>query len=166
MKRNLIFGLVVLFATAILTSCGGSGSETSSAAKEETKKEETPAPAPAKTSGLEAQLEMGKKIYDTKCVVCHQVDAKGIEGAFPPLANADYLLADPVRGVRQTLNGSHEEMVINGVTYNAPMPPQVETKEEALAVINYVLKKFNGYSEDQLLTMEDIKDVEINTMKQ
>jgi nitrite reductase (NO-forming) len=164
MKRNVILSMVVLFATAILTSCGGGGSETSSTAKEETKKVETP--APAEKTGLEAQLALGKKIYDEKCVVCHQVDAKGIEGAFPPLANADYLLADPIRGVRQTLNGSHEEMLINGVTYNAPMPPQVETKEEALAVINYVLKKFNDYSEDQLLTMEDIKDVEINPMQQ
>ena len=75
------------------------------------------------------------------------------------MAESDYLLADPVRGVEQTLNGSHEEMVVNGITYNAPMTPQVDTKEDALAVINYVLNNFGN--DGGVLTMEDIKDVQI-----
>lgn len=45
------------------------------------------------------------------------------------------------------------------------MTPQVETKEDAVAVINYVLKHFNGYTDDQLLTMEDVADVEIKPMQ-
>ena len=56
-------------------------------------------------------------------------------------------------------------MVVNGETYIAPMTPQVQTREEALAVINYVLKHFNGYSDDKLLKMEEIMDIEINPMK-
>jgi nitrite reductase (NO-forming) len=163
MKKNTILAVITLTALVILVSCGGGGGETKEAAAEE-KKTETPPPPPEKT-GLEAQLELGKSIYDTKCVVCHQADGKGIKGAFPPLANSDYLLADPVRGVAQTLNGSNEEMIVNGEKYNAPMTPQVETKEEAVAVINYVLKHFNGYTEEQMLTMDDVKDVEINPMQ-
>ncbi len=163
MKRNTILAVITLFAIAFLTSCGGGGEAAKETAKEEpVKKEEVQKQEP---SGLEAQLVMGKKIYEEKCIVCHQADAKGLPKAFPPLANADYLIADPVRGVAQTLNGSNEEMIINGETYNAPMTPQVETLEEALAVINYVLKQFNGYTNDQLLTMEDVKDIKIDPIQ-
>lgn len=164
MKRNTILAVITLFTIVFLAACGGGTTETKDTAKEEAVTE-APAPAPEK-SGLAAQLELGEKIYNEKCIVCHQADAKGIKGAFPPLANADYLIEDPVRGVAQTLNGSNEEMIINGEKYHAPMTPQVETKEEALAVINYVLKHFNGFSDDQLLKMEDIKDVVINPMQQ
>ena len=44
------------------------------------------------------------------------------------------------------------------------MVPQVDTKEQALAVINYVLKYFND--SDVKLTMEDIKDVEIKSREE
>jgi hypothetical protein len=39
------------------------------------------------------------------------------------------------------------------------MTPQVDTKEDALAVINYVLNNFGN--DGGVLTMEDIKDVQI-----
>lgn len=102
----------------------------------------------------------GAAIYKEKCVICHQANGEGIPGAFPPLKNSDYLFADKVRAVSQVLNGSHEEMVVNGVTYNAPMTPQVDTKEDAVAVINYVL---NAWGNDAgTVTMDDVKNVKIN----
>lgn len=149
-----------------LASCGGGSPEQTQQAEqkeEPVKQEQVQQP---EQSPLEAQLEKGKQIYNEKCIVCHQADAMGVKGAFPPLAKSDYLLADPARGIAQTLNGSNEEMVVNGVTYNAPMTPQVTTKEDALAVINYVLKQFNGYTDDQLLTMEDAAHVKVEPMKQ
>lgn len=163
MKRNKIIALFTVITVIFFAACGGGGStDKAQAPKEELTKEEV---KPAGTSGLEAQLELGKQLYTTKCIVCHQADAKGVAGAFPPLANSDYLLADLKRGVAQTLNGSHEEMVVNGVTYNAPMTPQVQTLEEAVAVINYVLKTFNGFTDDKLVKMEDVSDIEINPMQ-
>lgn len=162
MKRNKIIALFTVIAVVFFAACGGGGStDKAQAPKEEPVNEEV---QPAESSGLEAQLELGKQIYTTKCIVCHQADAKGVAGAFPPLANADYLLADLKRAVAQTLNGSHEEMVVNGVTYNAPMTPQVQTLEEAVAVINYVLKEFNGFTDDKLIKIEDVSDIEINPM--
>lgn len=158
MKKNTILAVITITAISFLTACGG-GTATPEAATEEQVTEE--APAPAEKSALEVQLERGEKIYTDKCIVCHQADAKGIKGAFPPLAGADYLLEDPLRGVAQTLNGSNIEMIVNGEKYHAPMTPQVDTKEDALAVINYVLKHFNGYTDDQLLTLEDAAGIEI-----
>lgn len=51
-------------------------------------------------------------------------------------------------------------MVVNGMTYVAPMTPQVDTKEDAVAVINYVLNAWgnNGGT----VTLEDVKNVKIN----
>jgi len=107
----------------------------------------------------DAQMAKGKAIYEEKCIVCHMADGKGVAGAFPPLAESDYLLKDKVRAVEQTLNGSHEEMVVNGVTYNMPMTPQVDSKEDAVAVINYVLNNFGN--DGGYVTMEEVKDVVI-----
>jgi len=102
----------------------------------------------------------GEKIYNAKCIVCHQATGEGIPGAFPPLKNSDYLLSDKVRAVAQVLNGSNHEITVNGSKYSAPMPQQVNTHEEAVAVINYVLNAWgnNGGT----VTLEEVKDVKID----
>lgn len=145
---------LMLGGVIALQSCGGSTeSKTEAPAEKAVVKTETPA-------AQEEPFAAGKKIYMEKCIVCHQATGEGIAGAFPPLKNSDYLLADKVRAVAQVLNGSNEVMVVNGQSFNAPMPPQVDTKEDAVAVINYVLNSFgnNGGT----VTLEDVKDVVIN----
>jgi len=165
MTKNRILAILTVLAVVFLAACGGGGTpDTSQTDQEEQQPPAQEEVAVEEDSGLTAQLELGEKIYKEKCFACHQLDAKGVPGAFPPLANADYLLADLKRAVAQTLNGSHEEMVINGEKYNAPMTPQVKTIEEAVAVINYVLKEFNGYTDDKLIKVEDMADIEINPM--
>lgn len=101
----------------------------------------------------------GAKIYAAKCVACHQVTGLGIPNAFPPLKGSDYLFADKKRAVEQVLNGSHEEMVVNGATYNMPMPFQVDTHQDAVDVINYVLNAWgnNGGT----ISLEEVKDIKI-----
>jgi nitrite reductase (NO-forming) len=162
MKSINILTIFAILSIVLLTACGGGSNETTQTPAQEPKKEEVKAPD---NSGLQAQLQLGEKIYKEKCVVCHQADAKGLPGAFPPLANSDYLLADLKRGVAQTLNGSNEEMIVNGQKYHAPMTPQVKTIEDAVAVINYVLKQFNGFTDDKLVKIEDVNDITINPMK-
>jgi mono/diheme cytochrome c family protein len=105
----------------------------------------------------------GEQIYKEKCIVCHQADGKGLPGAFPPLAGSDYLLADKVRAVGQVLNGSNMEITVNKVKYTAPMPPQVNTKEDAVAIVNYVLNNFGNKGGQ--VTLEEVKDVIINPRK-
>lgn len=105
----------------------------------------------------DAKFPEGAKIYKEKCVVCHQVTGEGIPGAFPPLKNSDYLLADKKRAVAQVLNGSNEAMVVNGQTYTVPMPPQVETHEEAVHVINYVLNAWGN--KGGTISMDEVKDI-------
>lgn len=106
-----------------------------------------------------AKYPNGAKIYTAKCVACHQTTGLGIPNAFPPLKGSDYLFADKKRAVEQVLNGSHEEMKVNGVIYNLPMPFQVDTHQDAVDVINYVL---NAWGNDGgTITLDEVKDIKI-----
>lgn len=169
-KKTLTFlSMITVFALFFLASCGSGPKKGDEGNKEEAVEEQTETAAQEaaeeageateETAEVSDEFAAGKKIFEEKCVVCHQADGTGMTGTFPPLANSDYLMADPKRGIHQVLNGSHEEMVVNGNTYNTAMTPQVDTKEEALAVINYVIKHFNN--SDKLLTMDDIADIKI-----
>ena len=106
-----------------------------------------------------AKFPKGAEIYKAKCVACHQLTGDGIPGAFPPLKASDYLFADTKRAVQQVLNGSNEPMTVNGATYVIPMPFQVDTHEDAVAVINYVLNAWGN--EGGTVKLEDVKDIKI-----
>ena len=102
---------------------------------------------------------VGAKIYNEKCVACHQATGMGIPNAFPPLKGSDYLFADKKRAVNQVLNGSHEEITVNSAVYNLPMPFQVDNHEDAVAVINYTL---NAWGNDGgSITLDEVKDIKI-----
>ncbi len=107
----------------------------------------------------DAKFPAGAAIYKAKCVACHQLTGAGVPGAFPPLKGSDYLFADKKRAVAQVLNGSNEAMVVNGTTYTIPMPFQVDTHEDAVAVINYVLNAWGN--EGGTIKLEDVKDIKI-----
>ena len=110
---------------------------------------------------ITAMMPKGEAIYKEKCIACHQATGVGVENVFPPLANSDYLIADKARAVAQTLNGSKMEIIVNGKTYNQEMTPQVDTKEDAVAVINYVLNNFGNKA--GFITLDEAKNVEIKT---
>ncbi|MBX3748847.1 MAG: nitrite reductase, copper-containing [Opitutaceae bacterium] len=92
----------------------------------------------------EMQIEKGKQVYMGLCFACHQADGKGLPGAFPPLANSDYMLADRDRAVRVVLKGLSGPVTVNGVTFNSVMPPQeaVLTDQQVADVMTYV---FNAW---------------------
>ena len=132
--------LVAGLSLIIFTSCGGGKDEEQSdeVSDENTETQDTPSIAE------EDYMLVGEEIYKEKCIVCHQANGEGIPGKIPPLAESDYLNADKVRAAIQVLRGSHKEMMVNSVIYNEKMPAQVESEEEAVAVINYVLNNFGN----------------------
>jgi nitrite reductase (NO-forming) len=159
--RKIVLVLISLFTiTIMVSSCGGSQQP---AEQKEAAAVQPTGPYADLPAEIQAMMPRGEELYKTKCVACHQANGQGLENVFPPLANADYLLADKVRAVAQTLNGSKVDMVVNGKKYNQEMLPQVDTKEDAVAVINYVLNNFGnkgGY-----VTMADVAGVEIKPRK-
>ncbi|NTW23229.1 MAG: cytochrome c [Lentimicrobium sp.] len=155
--RNYIALTIAGFISlAIMTSCGG-GSKTGTESTEGDQVTEQPAEDAAPSA---EQMALGKKIYDEKCFVCHQPNGQGIPNVFPTLVGSDFLLNQKVLAVTQVLNGSLKVAANKTVKYPAPMPPQVATHEEAVAVINYVLNNFGnkgGY-----VTVDQVKDIVID----
>jgi len=149
MKRLTIIVTSLIACSFIFTSCGGGSGQ-------KTADQKDPNAIPAE---VQAMMPKGEAIYKAKCVICHQTTALGIENVFPPLAGSDYLLADKARAVAQTLNGSKMEMTVNGKKYTQEMVPQVDSKEDAVAVINYVLNNFGN--KGGFVTLADVQNVEI-----
>lgn len=93
---------------------------------------------------LDERIEYGRETYMAVCQACHMADGTGIEGAFPPVAESDYLNEDPSRGVEAVVHGLSGEITVNGETYNGVMPRQNLTNEEVANVITYVLNSFGN----------------------
>jgi nitrite reductase (NO-forming) len=95
-----------------------------------------------------------KEIYTTHCVACHQKDAKGVKGIFPPLKDSDYFLEDPKRAIHNILFGQNEEITVNGEKYNSLMPPVKISDAEVVKVVNYLLQEVNDI--DKEITLKDV----------
>lgn len=124
MKKIIgIFGLLVIIA------CGGGTEEVK-----------------VSDNGIDAEvMKKGKAIY-VQCTACHQANGEGITGAFPPLANSDYMLADTDRMIKTIMSGTAEPIIVNGTEY----PGNTMTKfthlsdEDIAAVATYILNSWGN----------------------
>ena len=83
----------------------------------------------------------GKKLFATHCSACHQLDGKGIPGAFPPLDNSPYVTGDNVERMGAIMvYGLVGPIEVLGVQYNSAMAPLGQTlnDKELAAVSTYV----------------------------
>ena len=90
------------------------------------------------------QIAFGKRVYEANCQACHQAGGEGIPGAFPPLAQSDYLNADPMRGVSAIVNGLTGPITVNGKTFNGVMPAMRLTDAEIANVITFILNNWGN----------------------
>lgn len=140
MKKSItfLFGLGML----ALVSCGGGNkSADTTEATDTTKAVVTEEAAPA------MDLTAGEAIYNGKgtCFTCHQANGQGLAPAFPPLANADYLLENKYRAIHQTIHGSQEPITVNGTTYPGKVMTVVQmTDQEVADVVNYILNSWGN----------------------
>ena len=114
---------------------------------------ETQAPAEATATSLAERMEFGKQVYDRTCLACHQANGEGLENAFPPLANSDYLNADVDRAIGVVLNGQTGEITVNGKKYNGVMTKQTLTDEEVANVLTYVYNSWGNNKTEVTPTM-------------
>lgn len=87
----------------------------------------------------------GAKVFERVCAACHQADGRGVGSVFPPLRDSDYLRADLDRAISSVIHGLSGPIVVNGVEYNAAMPPMAYLSDEEVAsVLTFVLEEWNG----------------------
>ena len=97
-------------------------------------------------------IEAGKALASKKgaatgqaCVDCHGADGNGMEGVFPPLANSDYIKANPKRLPEIILHGMVGPVTVNGKDYNSNMPPMAQlTDDEVANIATYVLNSWGN----------------------
>ncbi|MCZ7592991.1 MAG: copper-containing nitrite reductase [Kiritimatiellae bacterium] len=93
---------------------------------------------------LTEQKRAGELVYKQTCFACHQASGQGIPSVFPPLANSDYLNADPERAVAYVIFGRQGPITVNGVDYNQIMTPQNLNNEQIADVVTYVLNTWGN----------------------
>ncbi len=82
-----------------------------------------------------AQIAAGKELYAGTCSTCHQPTGLGLEGAFPPLAGSDFLMADLERSIRIVLHGLSGPIEVNGKAIDSVMPPMSQLNDDEVAHI-------------------------------
>jgi nitrite reductase (NO-forming) len=106
---------------------------------------------------LKASMARGKEIYFAQCISCHQEAGEGIEGVYPPLAKADYLMADKKRSILQVLKGMNGEMKVNGKTFVGEMTAFDLSDQEASDVLNFIRNSWGNKGD--AIKPEDVKAV-------
>lgn len=92
-------------------------------------------------NSLEQSIKRGEEVYTANCLTCHMQKGEGMEGAYPPLAKADFITKDKTgkKSIGVILNGLTGEITVNGKKYNVPMPAQNYLTDQQIAdVLNYV----------------------------
>lgn len=101
--------------------------------------------AEAASVTTEERIERGRALYDQHCTACHQAEGQGLPGAFPPLADSDYLDQGAMVVVEAIINGLTGPITVNGVEYNAVMPALSYLSDSDVAdVITFVMNTWDN----------------------
>jgi nitrite reductase (NO-forming) len=88
---------------------------------------------------LPESIKRGKDLYAAECMSCHMENGEGLPGVYPPVAKTDYLKKPSAHLIDIILKGQDGEIVVNGVTYNTPMPAQAYLDDEKTSdILNYI----------------------------
>ena len=109
------------------------------------------------TFDLQLSIDRGKEIYIAQCMSCHMESGEGIADVYPPLAKADFLMADKLRSIDNIIHGLSGEIVVNGKTYNMEMTAFDMTDEAVSDVLNYIRNSWGN--EGEPVTPEEVRAV-------
>ena len=114
---------------------------------------------------LERKILSGEKIFAARCASCHQANGLGIEGQFPPLANSEWVSADPKVISNIILKGLKGEIIVNGKKYGTSAAVNMAavpiSDREIANVSTYVRQAWNNNSSE--VTEELVSEVRAET---
>jgi len=84
--------------------------------------------------------------YGELCQACHQPNGAGLEGAFPPLAGAEYVNGPAIVPIAIVLHGLQGEITVKGKTYNGAMMAwgSVLNDDDLAATLTYVRSQWGN----------------------
>jgi len=107
---------------------------------------------------LRQYLVEGKRLYNVYCSNCHQKDGQGLARLYPPLRNSDYLLPNKDKVICGMRYGQKGEIIVNGISYNQPMPANLNiTDLEIAEIATYVYTEFADSV--QIITINEVRKI-------
>ncbi|HET8657323.1 MAG TPA: cytochrome c [Longimicrobiaceae bacterium] len=93
-----------------------------------------------------AAQDAGKEVFSTRCSACHQANAQGVPGMYPPLAGSEWVNGDKDQVIRIVLHGLEGDLEVKGDYFSGTMPPwgQALSDSEIAAVLTYVRSNFGN----------------------
>ena len=133
-------GIVAVLAPALalsLAACAKPATSDSSAGR-----------AAAGTAGVKhpASANDGARVYITNCSSCHQIDGRGVSGAFPPLAGNPVVTGDPKRVIAIVKFGSRGRERVESRGYDGVMPAWngLISDADIADVVTYIRSAWNN----------------------
>ena len=102
----------------------------------------------------------GKKIYELRCLVCHQADGGGVPNMNAPLDGASNVVGNDIaRMVKIIRNGYNERVALDGFYYSNAMTANPDLKDTDIAdVISYIRNSWsNKASKVTLAQVQKVK---------
>ncbi|MEY4459523.1 MAG: hypothetical protein RIT38_728, partial [Bacteroidota bacterium] len=91
-------------------------------------------------------MQKGKKIYETRCLACHQADGGGVPNMNAPLDGASNVVGkDIARLVRIIKYGYNERVALDGFYYSNAMTASPDLKDNELAdLLTYIRNSWSN----------------------
>jgi mono/diheme cytochrome c family protein len=88
----------------------------------------------------------GRELFNTRCILCHQIDGRGLPGVYPPLAGSPWLLdADSKeRATKIVLYGLAGNIEIHGQHFDGEMPNFNLTDRQIAGALSYVRSSWSN----------------------
>ena len=102
----------------------------------------------------------GKKIYETRCLVCHQADGGGVPNMNAPLDGASNVVGNDIaRLVKIIRHGYNERVALDGYYYSNAMTANPDLKDADIAdVLSYIRNSWtNKASKITLAQVQKVK---------
>jgi len=101
----------------------------------------------------------GKATYDSLCLNCHQANAKGLPGIYPPLAGSEWVTGDKAPLIKMLLHGLSGPITVKGEPYGTgnpiPMPPSGLGDQKIAEVLTYIRANFGNQAD--AVTPEEVR---------
>jgi nitrite reductase (NO-forming)/hydroxylamine reductase len=94
---------------------------------------------------MDEVMARGEAVYLGNCSACHQPTGQGLPGAFPPLAESDFLQGNRRDVMQAALFGLSGPITVNGTDYNGVMPSMGYLNDQELAdALTYVFASWGN----------------------
>lgn len=119
-------------------------------------------------------MAAGRKVYDRTCVACHQGNALGTPGSFPPLAGSDWvnekeagrmirLVLHGFQGPGLKVNGKQFDTTAQMTAFGDVAPPAGLSDDDIAAVVSFVRGNAEWGNKAAPVTPEQVKAIRDKT---